>query len=153
MNQPPATLARRSLNISSTIRSILVPVNGRDHRVAVEGSIEVGVDFPQSREFQPGAQFADREGTEPDLMLTWLNLTAVRTTAVLKEEHQMGDVLVAEAIRYLPGVEHQASPSLARDHPVAHLDDLAPGMEPLPVAGINHHVSAGTGHPPQPRQR
>src|SRR5215470_13062141 len=75
-----------------------------DHRVAVTGSIEVGVDFPQSREFQPRAKFADREGTERDLVFVWLN-----PAAVLKEEHQMGDVLAAEAIRHLPGIQHQAS--------------------------------------------
>ena len=66
----------------------------RDHGVAAEGSIEVGVDFPQSREFQPFAQFADREGTERDLLLVRLN-----PAACLEDEHQMGDVLVAEAIR------------------------------------------------------
>src|SRR6266498_2882941 len=114
-----------------------------DHGVAVTGSVEVGVDFPQSREFKPCAQFADREGTERDHMLVRLNLAAG-----LEDEHQMGDVLVAEAIRYLPGIEHQASPPPAGHHPVGNLDDLALGMEFLPVTGINHHVSPGTGHPP-----
>ncbi len=76
----------------------------RDHGVAVTGSVEVGVDFPQSGELEPCAQFADREGTERDHMFVWLNLAAG-----LEDEHQMGDVLVAEAVRYLPGIEHQAS--------------------------------------------
>src|SRR2546425_13315507 len=69
-----------------------------DHGVAVTGSVEVGVDFSQSREFKPCAQFADREGTERDHMFVRLNLAVV-----LEGEHQMGDVLVAEAVRYLPG--------------------------------------------------
>jgi hypothetical protein len=73
----------------------------RDHGVAVTGSVEVGVDFPQSREFKACAQFADREGTERDHMFVRLNLAAV-----VKDEHQMGDVLAAKAIGYLPGVEH-----------------------------------------------
>jgi hypothetical protein len=44
-------------------------------------------------------------------------------------------------------------PPPARYHPVGNLNDLPLGMELLPVTGINHHVSPGTGHPPQPRQR
>jgi hypothetical protein len=114
-----------------------------DQGVAVTGSVEVGVDFPQSREFKPCAQFADREGTERDHMFVRLNLAAVA-----EDKHQMGDVLVAEAIRYLPGIEHQASPPPASHHPVCQLDDLALGMKLLPVTGINHHMSPGTGHPP-----
>src|SRR5215467_484783 len=120
----------------------------RDHGVAVAGGIEVGVDLPQSRELKPCPQLADREGAERDLVFMWLN-----PAAVLKEEHQMGDVLVAEALRHLPGIEHQASAPPAGYHPVGDLDDLAFGMELLPVTGVDHHVSAGTGHPPQPRQR
>src|SRR6266516_857155 len=91
-----------------------------DHGVAVEGSIEVGVDFSQSRELKPFTQFADREGAERELVFVWLN-----PAAGLTSEHQMGDVLVVEAIRYLPGIEHQASPFPASDHPVGNLNDLA----------------------------
>ena len=91
-----------------------------DHGVAVTGSVEVGVDFPQSREFKPCAQFDNREGTERDHMFVWLNLAAV-----VEEEHQMGDVLVAEAVRYFPGIEHEASSPPASHHPVGNLDDLA----------------------------
>ncbi len=65
----------------------------------------------------------------------------------------MGDVLVAEAIRHLPGIEHQTSPPPAGYHPLGNLNDLPLGMELLPVTGVNHHVSPGTGHPPQPRKR
>ena len=83
----------------------------RDHGVAVAGGIEVGVDLPQSRELKPCPQLADREGTERDLVFVWLN-----PAAVLEDEHQMGDVLVAEAVRHLPGIEHQASPPPAGDH-------------------------------------
>src|SRR6266568_701562 len=86
-----------------------------DHGVAVSRSVEVGVDFPQSREFKPCAQFTDREGTERDHVFVRLNLAAV-----VEGEHQMGDVLVAEAIRYLPGIEHQASPPPASHHPICH---------------------------------
>src|SRR6266571_2569919 len=112
----------------------------RHHGVAVTGSVEVGVDFPQSGEFKPCAQFADREGTERDHVFVRLNLAAG-----LKDEHQMGDVLVAEAVRYLPGIEHQASPPPASHHPAGNLDDRALGMKLLPVTGINHHMSPGTG--------
>src|SRR5262245_16152985 len=49
----------------------------RDDGVAVTGAIEVGVDFPQSGGFKAFAQFADREGTERDPVLMWLNLAAV----------------------------------------------------------------------------
>src|SRR5215469_11912499 len=76
-----------------------------DHGVAVAGSVKVGIDFPQSREFKTFAQFADCEGTERDQVFVRLNLPAV-----LEGEHQMGDVFVAQTIGYLPGVEHQASP-------------------------------------------
>src|SRR5258708_15616724 len=74
-------------------------------------------------------------------MFVWLNLAVV-----LEDEHQMSDVLVLNTIRYLPGVEHEASSPPASYHPVCNLHDPALGMEFLPVAGINHHVSPGTGH-------
>src|ERR1700689_87464 len=119
-----------------------------DHGVAVTGSIEVGVDFPQPREFKAFAQFADCEGTERDPVFVCLNLVAV-----LKDEHHMGDVLVVEALRYLPGVEHDAPAPRASYHPVGNLHDLALGVQLLPVTGVDHHVSPGTGHPPWPRKR
>jgi hypothetical protein len=112
------------------------------------GIDEVGVDLPQSGEFKSVAQFADREGIERDPVFVWLNLVAV-----LEDEHQMSDVLVAEAIRHLPGIEHHASPPPASHHLVGHLNDPALCMELLPVTGVNHHIAPGTGHPPQPRQR
>src|SRR5260370_33356965 len=69
-----------------------------DHSVAITGSVEVGIDFSQSREFKARAQFANREGTERDLVFVWLNLAIV-----IEDEHQMGDLLLAKALRYLPG--------------------------------------------------
>src|ERR1700689_1461592 len=119
-----------------------LPRSGRycDHRVALTGSIEVGVDFPQSREFKPFAQFADREGAERDLVFVWLD-----PAVVIEDESQMGDVPVAEAIRYLPGIEHETSSSRASYHPVGELNDLALGVKLLPVTGINHYVSPGAG--------
>ena len=96
----------------------------RDHGVAVTGSVEVGVDFPQSREFQPCAQVADREGTERDHVFVRLQLTIG-----VEDEHQMGGVLVAGAIRYLPGIKHQASPPPASHRPAGDLDDLALGVQ------------------------
>src|SRR5262249_860570 len=69
-----------------------------------------------------------------------------------------GNVLLAQAIRYLPGIEHQASPSPASHQPVGDLNDLALGMELLPVTGINHHIlrdgpSAAAPSAPQPWRR
>jgi len=72
---------------------------------------------------------------------------------VVEHEHQMSDVLIAKAIRYLPRIQRQASSPLASYHPVCHLDDPAVGVELLPVTGINHHVSPGAGHAPQPGKR
>src|SRR6266567_6570136 len=136
---------RKGQPADSAFAWALVSGRYRDHGVAVTGSVEVGVDFPQSREFKPCAQFDDREGTERDHMFVRLN-----PAAVVEGEHQMGDVLVAEAIWYLPGIEHQASSPRVGHHPVGDLDDLAFGMKLLPVTGINHHISPGAGHPPQP---
>ena len=56
-----------------------------DNRIAVTGSIEVGVDFDQSRELKPFAQIADREGTERDLVFVWLELAVI-----IEDEYQMG---------------------------------------------------------------
>ena len=57
-------------------------------------------------------------------MFVRLNLAAV-----VEDEHQMGDVLVAEAIGYLPGIQRQASSPAANYHPVGYLDDPALGMD------------------------
>jgi len=80
----------------------------RDYGVAVAGSVEVGIDFPQSCEFKPFAQFGDRKGTERELVFAWLD-----PVTVLEDEDQMGNVLFAEAIWYLPGIEHHASSPVA----------------------------------------
>jgi hypothetical protein len=56
--------------------------------------VKVGVYFRQSRELKPGAQLAEGEGMERDRVFAYLELAAV-----VKDEHQMGDVLVAKAIR------------------------------------------------------
>src|SRR5215472_7214870 len=100
-----------------------------DHGVAVTGGVEVGVDFSQSREVKPFAQLADGEGAERDLVLVRLDLAAG-----LKDEHQMGNVILAQVVGYLPGIEHQASPPPASHQPVGNLNDLALSMELLPVA-------------------
>src|SRR6516164_11177629 len=119
----------------------ITPLGGYcDHGVAVTGIVKVGVALPQSGEFQPFAQFADREGAKRDAVFMWLN-----PAAVLKDEHQVGDVLTAKAVRHLPGIQHQASPPTAGYHPVRYLDDPALGMELLPVARIDHHISPGAG--------
>jgi len=73
--------------------------------------------------------------------------------AILEHEHQVSDVLLIEVIRNLPGVEHDAPVPGAHPHPVHDLDDPAFGVELVPVAGIDHHVPSGTGHPPQPDER
>src|SRR6516162_4258923 len=86
-----------------------------DHGVAVCRGVKVIVYFPQSRKPKTGAQLAEGERMERDRVFVYLELAAV-----VKDEHQMGDVLVAKAIRYLPGIEHHAPPSLPGHHPIGH---------------------------------
>ena len=73
--------------------------------------------------------------------------------AVLEDEHEMGDVLLVETVRYLPGVQDDAPAAAPGRHPVGDLHDPALGMELLPVTGIDHHVSAGADHLPEPGER
>ena len=65
----------------------------RDHDVLVLGVAEIGPGFPQSRELEPFAQFAERDGKERDPVLVRLD-----PVAVLEEEHEVGDVLLIQAI-------------------------------------------------------
>src|SRR5260370_26793602 len=99
----------------------------RDHGVAVTGSVEVGVDFPQSREFKACAQFADREGTERDHMFVRLNLAAV-----VEDEHQMDDVPVTETTRPLPGTQHQAPAPPPGPPPACNANTLPRRLDLLP---------------------
>ena len=93
-------------------------------------------------------QFAGREGMETDPVLPRLD-----PAAVLEEEHEMGDVLLVETIRYLPGVQDDAPAAAPGHHLVGDLHDPALGMKLLPVTGIDHHVSAGADHLPEPGER
>jgi hypothetical protein len=65
--------------------------------VAAAWAAGVPVTAPDAR----ASPAAEREGTEGDLVFAGLKLAIV-----VKDEHQMGDVLAAKAIGYLPGVEH-----------------------------------------------
>jgi hypothetical protein len=64
------------------------------HDVLVRGLGEVGADFPQSRELEPFAQFAERDGKKRNPVLVRLD-----PVAVLEEKHDVGDVLLIQAIR------------------------------------------------------
>ena len=118
----------------------------RGHGVAVPAIVEVGVDCSQARHFESFMQFAAREGMETDPVLPRLD-----PAAVLEEEHEMGDVLLVETVRYLPGVQDDAPAAVPGHRPVGDLHDPALGMELLPVTGIDHHVSAGADHLPEAR--
>src|SRR5580658_7048745 len=111
--------------------------------VAVAGIVEVAIDFLQACRLESFAQVAEREGMEADPVLARLD-----PAAVLKDEDDMGDVLLVQAVRYLPGVQDDAPAAVPGYHAVGELYDPALGMELLPVTGIDHHVPAGADHLP-----
>ena len=69
---PPAWAQMTQFGVVSAarfrIRRALALGRSRDHGVAVAGIVEVGIDFPQSCEFQPFAQFGDCKRTERELV-------------------------------------------------------------------------------------
>src|ERR1700733_9182020 len=67
--------------------------------VAGASIIEVIIDFPQACRLQSLTQFAGREGMKADPVLARLE-----PVTVFEDQDDVGDVLLVQAVRYLPGV-------------------------------------------------
>jgi len=70
-------------------------------------------------------------------------LARLDPAAVLEDKHDMGDVLLVQAVRYLPGVQHDAPAAVPGHRAVGELDD--------PAGRIQH--SAGIAGPLQQARR